>query len=107
MCLVTKAASSSRLFSSNLLRGLVADSASVVMGMLRYSWLATPGTRVWRENQTSQMLACYEAAARAAGSAVMPAISLRSYGFRVACGPPRNLPQVPTVEGELTSSDVS
>src|ERR1700678_263891 len=35
------AASSSRVFSSNRLRGLVADSASAVMGTLRYSWLLT------------------------------------------------------------------
>src|SRR3984957_6506948 len=35
------AANSSRLFASNRLRGLVADSASAVIGTLRYSWLLT------------------------------------------------------------------
>src|ERR1700730_14864709 len=35
------AASSSRLFASNRFRGFVADSASAVMGTLRYSWLLT------------------------------------------------------------------
>src|SRR5208337_3263226 len=40
-CVLKLAASSSRLFSSNRFRGLVADSASAVMGTLRYSWLLT------------------------------------------------------------------
>src|SRR5581483_715216 len=35
------AASSSRLLASKRVRGLVADSASAVMGTLRYSWLLT------------------------------------------------------------------
>src|SRR5580704_2001344 len=76
------AASSSRLVASNRLRGLVADSASAVIGTLRYSWLLTafcvlgmifsplmclwlcvdgPGAYVGRENQTVQVLACYAA----------------------------------------------
>src|SRR5580658_2516725 len=40
-CVLKLAASSSRLLASNRLRGLVADSASAVMGTLRYSWLLT------------------------------------------------------------------
>src|ERR1017187_5395801 len=40
-CVLKLAASSSRLFASKRLRGLVADSASAVMGTLRYSWLLT------------------------------------------------------------------
>src|ERR1700689_4333863 len=40
-CVLKLAASSSRLFASNRLRGLVADSASAVMGTLRYSWVLT------------------------------------------------------------------
>src|SRR6266446_1936546 len=40
-CVLKLAANSSRLFASKRLRGLVADSASAVMGTLRYSWLLT------------------------------------------------------------------
>src|ERR1700723_1244517 len=40
-CVLKLAASSSRLLASKRLRGLVADSASAVMGTLRYSWLLT------------------------------------------------------------------
>src|SRR5579864_6732122 len=40
-CVLKLAASSSRLFASKRLRGLVADSASAVMGTLRYSLLLT------------------------------------------------------------------
>src|ERR1700686_2569245 len=40
-CVLKLAASSSRLLASNRLRGLVGDSASAVMGTLRYSWLLT------------------------------------------------------------------
>src|ERR1700722_6039949 len=40
-CVLKLAASSSRLFASKRLRGLVADSASAVIGTLRYSWLLT------------------------------------------------------------------
>src|SRR6202030_4480721 len=40
-CVLKLAASSSRLVASKRLRGLVADSASAVMGTLRYSWLLT------------------------------------------------------------------
>src|SRR5258708_5371325 len=92
-CVLKLAASSSRLFSSNRLRGLVADSASAVIGTLRYSWLATafcvlcivfsPVMCLWLgvgglsahvglETQTVQVLACYAAAAIAAGSGAMP-----------------------------------
>src|SRR5580704_14308804 len=38
-CVLKLAASSSRLFASKRLRGFVADSASAVIGTLRYSWL--------------------------------------------------------------------
>src|ERR1700693_3302046 len=38
-CALMLAASSSRFFSSNRLRGLVADSTSMLIGMLRYSLL--------------------------------------------------------------------
>src|SRR6202043_2721249 len=40
-CVLKLDASSSRLFASKRLRGLVPDSASAVMGTLRYSWLLT------------------------------------------------------------------
>src|SRR5580658_2104958 len=40
-CVLKLAASSSRLFASKRLRGLVGDSASAVIGTLRYSWLLT------------------------------------------------------------------
>src|ERR1700676_2817824 len=78
-CVFKLAASSSRVWASKRLRGLVADSASAVMGTLRYSWLATAfcvlcivfspvlclwfcvggfGAHVGTENQTVQVLAC-------------------------------------------------
>src|SRR6202040_2448471 len=38
-CALMLAASSSRFFSSNCLRGLVADSTNMLMGTLRYSLL--------------------------------------------------------------------
>src|SRR5580700_10398249 len=83
-CVLKLAASSSRLFGSKRLRGLVADSARAVMGTLRYSWLLTAfcvlgmifflliclwlGVRglsahVGPESQTVQVLVCYAAAA--------------------------------------------
>ena len=40
-CVLKLAASSSRLLSSNRLRGLLADSISAATGTLRYSWLLT------------------------------------------------------------------
>ena len=76
--------SSSRLFGSKRLRGLVGDSASAVMGTLRYSWLLTAfcvlgmifspliicwscvgglGAHVGCQNETVQVLACYAAPA--------------------------------------------
>src|SRR5208282_1337369 len=88
-CVLKLAASSSRLVESKRLRGLVADSASAVIGTLRYSWLLTAfcvlgmifsplmflwlgvrvlSTHVGPESQTVQVLACYAAAASAAGS---------------------------------------
>src|SRR3984885_11955251 len=91
-CVLKLAANSSRLFASKRLRGLVGDSASAVMGTLRYSWLLTAfcvlgmifsplvclwlGVRGLREhvgpkNQKVQVLACYAAAASAAGSGGM------------------------------------
>src|SRR5207302_8438652 len=92
-CVLKLAASSSRLLASKRLRGLVGDSASAVMGTLRYSWLLTAfcvlgmivsplmclrlGVRglsahVGPKNQTVQVLACYAATASAAGSGAMP-----------------------------------
>src|SRR5271154_5429356 len=83
-CVLKLAASSSRLFGSKRLRGLVADSASAVMGTLRYSWLLTAfcvlgmifsplmclglgvhglGAHVGPETQTVQVLAGYAAVA--------------------------------------------
>src|ERR1700678_3695401 len=77
-CVLKLAASSSRLFASKRLRGLVADSASAVMATLRYSWLLTAfcvlgivfsplmclwlgvrglGAHVGPKNQTVQVLA--------------------------------------------------
>src|ERR1700733_7585627 len=79
-CVLKLAASSSRLLASKRLRRLVVDSASAVMGTLRYSWLLTAlcvlgmiftpliclwlcvdglGAHVGTENQTVQVLACY------------------------------------------------
>src|SRR5580692_7038224 len=40
-CVLKLAASSSRLFASNRLRGFVGDSASAVIATLRYSWFLT------------------------------------------------------------------
>src|SRR5207302_5592240 len=78
-CVLKLAANSSRLFASNRLRGLVADSASAEMATLRYSWLLTafcvlgmifsPFMCLWLgvgglsahvgpKNQTLQVLAC-------------------------------------------------
>src|SRR3984957_12256645 len=81
------AASSSRLLASNRLRGLVADSASAVMGTLRYSWLATAfcvlcivfspvlflwlgdiGAHIGRGRPTSRWFSGYAAAVPATGS---------------------------------------
>src|SRR6202451_4591943 len=92
-CVLKLAASSSRLCGSKRLRGLVGDSASAVMGTLRYSWLLTAfcvlgmiisplvclwlgvggfGAHVGPKSQTVQMLACYAAVASAAGSGGNP-----------------------------------
>src|SRR5258708_35569935 len=94
-CVLKLAASSSRLFASKRLRGLVADSASAVIGTLRYSWLLTAfcvlgmifsplmclwlGVRglsahVGHKNQTVQVLARYAPDATAAGSGPLPPI---------------------------------
>src|SRR5271154_2405769 len=83
-CVLKLAASSSRLAESKRLRGLVADSASAVIGTLRYSWLLTAfcvlgmifsplmclglgvhglGAHVGPETQTVQVLAGYAAVA--------------------------------------------
>src|SRR5271154_2109321 len=87
-CVLKLAASSSRLFGSKRLRGLVADSASAVIGTLRYSWLLTAfcvlgmifsplmcfwlgirglSAHVGPQNQTVHLWACYAASASTAG----------------------------------------
>src|ERR1035441_10083601 len=69
-CVLMLAASSSRFFSSNRLRGLVADSTNMLMGTLRYSLLLTVFCMIyspfhfvvrcgdWARHHTSGMTVC-------------------------------------------------